>query len=368
VLHLHGGRAYGGVETLLVSLARHAALAPTLDQTFALVFPGRLAGELADAGAPVAIVGPARASRPLGVLRARRHVAALVRQLRPSAAIVHSPWAHVVCGPALARRGCRIVWWVHGVADPPTWVDRLAARRPPSAVVFNSRFSAERARMRLDGRPSCVLYPPVAPVSPLRADERAALRASLGASEDEVVILQASRFEALKGHLALLEAAAHLDPARPWRLWLAGAPAASGPLSRRAIERRAAALGIAGRLAFLGERRDLRRVFGAADIYCQPNTRPDGLGLAFLEAMHAGLPVVTSAFDGAPEVVDDSCGVLVPPGEVGALATALEELVRDAARRRRLGEAGRARAARLTDPAARMADLAAFVGRVAGTS
>ena len=51
-----------------------------------------------------------------------------------------------------------------------------------------------------------------------------------------------------------------------------------------------------------------------------------------------------------------------------ALATALEELVRDAARRRRLGEAGRARAARLTDPAARMADLAAFVGRVAGTS
>jgi len=82
----------------------------------------------------------------------------------------------------------------------------------------------------------------------------------------------------------------------------------------------AARMGIAGRVRFLGERTDTSALYAAADLYCQPNTQPDSYGLTFVEALSAGLPVITSAIGGATEIVDASCGVLVPPGDPAALA------------------------------------------------
>jgi glycosyltransferase involved in cell wall biosynthesis len=100
----------------------------------------------------------------------------------------------------------------------------------------------------------------------------------------------------------------------------------------------------------------------AADLHCQPNTGPEPFGLAFAEALHAGRPVVTCAHGGALEIVDDTCGVLVPPGDAAALAAALRGLIDDPGRRMRLGAAGPARAGALCDPgaaAARLRDLLA---------
>ncbi len=79
-----------------------------------------------------------------------------------------------------------------------------------------------------------------------------------------------------------------------------------------------------------------------------------------MEALSAGLPVVTSGIGGALEIVDESCGALVRAGDAGALAGALERLIRDGEERGRLGRAGRVRAAQLCDPATqtrRIADL-----------
>jgi glycosyltransferase involved in cell wall biosynthesis len=101
----------------------------------------------------------------------------------------------------------------------------------------------------------------------------------------------------------------------------------------------------------LGERTDLARLMAAADLFCQPNLRPEPFGMVFVEAMHARLPVVGSNSGGTPEVIDASCGVLVPPDDPAALAASLRELIGEPGLRARLGAAGPARAALLSDPA-----------------
>jgi glycosyltransferase involved in cell wall biosynthesis len=100
----------------------------------------------------------------------------------------------------------------------------------------------------------------------------------------------------------------------------------------------------------LGARDDARLVVAAADIYCQPNLEPEPFGLSLVEAMYAGLPVVTSASGGAVEIVDQTCGVLTAPGDVDGVSHALAELIADTPRRERLGQSGRRRAAALCAP------------------
>jgi glycosyltransferase involved in cell wall biosynthesis len=70
----------------------------------------------------------------------------------------------------------------------------------------------------------------------------------------------------------------------------------------------------------------------------------------FVEALSAGVPVVTTAAGGAPEIVTADCGALVGPGDPHALAAALQTLIDWPDRRRALGEAGPARARALCDP------------------
>ncbi|HET6908294.1 MAG TPA: glycosyltransferase family 4 protein, partial [Mycobacteriales bacterium] len=89
---------------------------------------------------------------------------------------------------------------------------------------------------------------------------------------------------------------------------------------------------------------DLRPLLQRAEIYVQPSRR-EAFGLAALEAMQAGLPVIASAVGGLPElVVDGATGRLVPPGDVDALATAMAVLINDPELRRTWGTAARQRA------------------------
>ena len=86
LLHVYSGNLYGGIEAILVSLARYRALCPGLAQEFALCFDGRLSRELQTLGVPVHSVGEVRASRPLTIQRARRALATARRQPRGTTA------------------------------------------------------------------------------------------------------------------------------------------------------------------------------------------------------------------------------------------------------------------------------------------
>ena len=92
------------------------------------------------------------------------------------------------------------------------------------------------------------------------------------------------------------------------------------------------------------------RLLAGSDIYCQPNIEPDAFGISLIEAMAAGLPVVTSALGGAKEIVDETCGVLVAPRDPATLASELSALLENRGRRERLGANGPGAGARAVRP------------------
>jgi glycosyltransferase involved in cell wall biosynthesis len=97
-------------------------------------------------------------------------------------------------------------------------------------------------------------------------------------------------------------------------------------------------LGLGERLQLLGFRPDTGAVLAAADVVAVPSTRPDPFPNSALEALAAGRPVVASNAGGLPEMVrDGETGVLVPPGDHRALASALRALADDPDRRARMG-------------------------------
>jgi glycosyltransferase involved in cell wall biosynthesis len=131
------------------------------------------------------------------------------------------------------------------------------------------------------------------------------------------------------------------------------------------LERASSKLGILGRVRFLGERSDVSRILRAADIYCQPNTGPEPFGLAFVEALGVGIPVISTAIGAATEIIDDSCGVLVEPGDIESLAGALRRLIEERGERSRLGAAGPGRAQALCDPIRQIKRLAQALSSIA---
>jgi glycosyltransferase involved in cell wall biosynthesis len=109
-----------------------------------------------------------------------------------------------------------------------------------------------------------------------------------------------------------------------------------------AIHEDANRLGLGDRLVFTGATHEVPEYLRAADLFVLPSRR-EGLPVALLEAMACGLPCIASRLPGSTEtIIDDGRnGVLVPPGDVAALADAIAALLADPERRRALGAAAR---------------------------
>lgn len=360
VLHLYSGNLYGGIEALLVTLARlrgAASMAPE----YALCFEGRLSRELREAGVPVHLLEPVRVSRPWTVWRARRRLAEVLARGNYDVAVCHAPWPQALLGPVVARAGVPLAFFQHDSATGRHWVERWAARTRPDVALSNSQFTAASLARLYPGVTPRVVYLPV-PAREATSGARERLRGEFGASPETCVILQVSRMQGWKGQALHLRALARLRQRTDWQCWLAGG--AQRPEEEAyvaSLKRLAEAEGIGGRVRFLGQRQDVPDLLAAADVFCQPNEGPEPFGISLVEALGAGRPVVTTRLGAAPEVLSADCGVLVPPGDVGALASALEQLVADAGERTRLGNQGPARAKALSEPTARLAELASIL-------
>src|SRR5262249_5130975 len=255
--------------------------------------------------------------------------------------------------------GARVLW-AHDAFAGTHWTERKAARLHPSLVICNSEFTSRAVGAWLPAARRVVVLPPVSAPA-IAPGTRETVRRELDARPETTVILIASRFERWKGHVDLLDAAASLTG--NWTVWIAGAPQRPHEAEyERELRQLAAGPALSGRVRFLGERRDIARVFAGADVHCQPNTHPEPFGIAFVEALDAGLPVVTFDSGGAREIVTAACGLLLPPADRGALATALQRLVDDSSFRATLAHGGPARARALCDPASQVARLERALG------
>ncbi|MFL6283815.1 MAG: glycosyltransferase family 4 protein [Pyrinomonadaceae bacterium] len=354
VLHVHSGNLYGGVETMLSTLARRRNSCPQMEPHFALCFEGRLGVELRDSGAPVHRLPGVRVSRPATVVRARRALAALLREESFDVAVCHSTWTQAVFGKVVRASSLPLVFWSHDAPRGTHWLERWARRTPPDFVVCNSHYTARALGSLYPRARAEVVYCPVElpDLTPYRTPEsRAAVRAEFDTPSDAAVIIQVSRMEACKGHSPHLHALKSLLKLEGWVCWIVGGgQRAQERLYEERLKTEAEGLGLGGRLRFTGQRSDVARLLAAADIYSQPNTSPESFGLTFIEAMHTGLPVVTTAIGGATEVLGEGCGLLVPPGSPGELVEQLRQLLDDPRLRRRMGQAGQTRARLLCDP------------------
>ncbi len=367
LLHVHSGNLYGGVEALLSTAARCRALCAEMHPEFALCFDGRIAAELRQTGATVHILGHVRARNPLQVISARRRLIQILSAGTFDAVICHMAWPLAVFGPAVRRVKLPLIFWMHDAVTSRNWLVLWARLSPPDLTLCNSRFTASTLGRLFIGTPCEILYYPVARrAEKLESVEREALRRRIDTPSEAVVIIQASRMEPWKGHRTLLEALARLTVVPQWVCWIAGGPQRpEEAVYEKALRALATDLGLMERIRFLGWRSDVDQLLLAADIYCQANLGAEPFGIAFIEAMQAGLPVVTTSAGGPLEILDESCGILVHPNDAVSLAAALQSLLTDKSRRRRLGGAGVQRAAQLCDPGRQLRQLHNIIQRAA---
>jgi glycosyltransferase involved in cell wall biosynthesis len=235
----------------------------------------------------------------------------VARRAARDADLVHAHWLPAGAVAVLTGRPFVVQLWGTDVevARRAPWLARRILRRARLAICASQELAG--AARELGAR--------VVRVIPSGVD----VPESVGDPDEPPHILYAGRLSAEKGVLELVEAARGLP------LVVAG----DGPLREQ----------VPGALGFVPHD-ELLGLYGRAAVVACPSRR-EGFGVVCAEAMAHGRPVVASAVGGLRDlVVDGETGLLVPPGDVAALRSALERLLADAELRRRLGAAARARA------------------------
>ncbi len=328
------GELFGGAERHILGLADFLRRRD-LDPRILLFSAGELADRCRDENLPVDVLQLSSAYDLAGP----RRLGAWMAQHGLRVAHVHGYKATVNAALAPGRFG--MVATLHGQGEP-TWrkptaylkdriyrtLEVLACRKLSAAVCFvtadlQQRHGAAYGSLRLATVHNGI-EPMDAAAFPQRPD---------GLVDGRLHALMLGRLSAVKGITFMLEAMARLESGHPWQLTLAG----DGPL-RRDLEAQAARLGIADRVTFLGFRRDPHALLAHGDLLVMSSLH-EGLPYTLLEAMSLGRPTLASDVGGLAEVLrHDETGLLVPVGDVGGFAAALDRLGRDGELRRSLGE------------------------------
>ena len=342
----------GGAEKLVLDIAGAFAGAGDASCIIVLNGPGPLS-ERVPAGVPVHYLDLDR-SRRGSYLQVLGRLHRLTSDLALDALQCHLPMANFF-GLTLALRGrTRIFPTVHnnrefdygatnGLLRPRLrkfayrrMVDRCRRMVAVSQAVKEAMVEALGLRGTRADR--IVVVPNGVPIpEPVTAEVRAGLRQDLGLVGEERLIVGVGRLSAQKNFQDLVEALTLLPTdGVPWRCLIAGDGNLKGDLADR-IE----AAGLSRRITLAGHVSDIPGLLQAADIFCLPSLW-EGLPLALLEAMAAGLPVVAYRIDGVSEVViDGEHGCLADKGRNDQLAAGLERLLADPEAAVRLGRAGR---------------------------
>jgi len=191
-----------------------------------------------------------------------------------------------------------------------------------------------------------------------RVRDHAAFAEEFRARHRTPIVAFVGRLAYYKGLNVMLDAMREI----PGTLVIVGA----GP-ERRALEAQRDRLGLTARVVFAGRVPDVVPYLAAADVGVLPSSHPtENFGLSMVEMMACGIPVVCTELGTGTTFVNQNreTGLVVPPGDAGALARAVRALLEDDALRRRMGEAARSRAHRLFSTEEMMRGLEAVYERV----
>jgi glycosyltransferase involved in cell wall biosynthesis len=343
ILHLRSGRGLYGAEGVILALARETRRAghePLIAALWDRRGPDRTLVDCASAeGLEATTLEVAGRIDPLAIPR----LAALARARRCDLLHAHDYKTIALAVPAAALLGLPLVANLHGDTAETRrirlyeWLNYRLLRFCQRVVAVSRELRARAAAFVDAAR--LVQIDNGIDLDRLRAGvhPHRTLRVELGVPPEAPLLGIVGRLAPEKGHSVLLEALGRL--ARRWRrdrprphLLVVG----HGP-RRASLEAAAHAHGLEHRVHFLGQRADLPDLYAALDLLVHPSLR-EGLPLVVLEAAALGVPVVASSVGAIPEALDHgAAGILLPPGDVDALAAALDHALGHPAHMRSLG-------------------------------
>jgi glycosyltransferase involved in cell wall biosynthesis len=323
------GEIWGGVERFIVTLATGLRYLG-IELLVVLFYDGPLAAALREQRISVVTLESFGKYDPRTVTQLR----GVLREHRINVLHVHGYRASVVGCLAARPLGIKIVKTEHGQIEPfPGWravlsharlianaaLERLANRCSLDAQVFVSADIQQRLRLTAARIPQRVIHNGIETPRP-RTDTLRERRSSADAAFDVGIV---GRIDKVKGHEILLRAVACLRHLPRLRVHVFG----TGPLEAE-CRRMAADAKLSEVVLFHGFEPAIHERMASLDLLVMPSLH-EGLPYVLLEAMSLRVPIVASRVGGLREVLDDGSGMLVPPGDPYALATAIERLYGD---------------------------------------
>jgi len=340
------------IHTILLTAGLNDQL---FESTLVTGVEGRYEGNMLDLAAakgvkPIIIPQLRRNVDPLGGLITLFKLYRLMRRERPH--IVHT---HTATAGLLGRLAARlagvpvIVHTFHGhvlrgyfgpiLSEGLVWMERFLAHLSDRIVTVSEGQRRELAGYGVAPLEKITVVPLGFELEALLACEshRGELRRELGLADDSKLAGIVARLVPIKNHRLFLQAAQAVAEAVPQARFLV---VGDGEL-REELEAYSRDLGLDGRVLFTGWRRDLACLYADLDVVALTSIN-EGTPVSLIEALAAGVPVVTTAVGGVPDVVvDGETGYLVEAGDVKGMAAAIIELLRNPERAKEVGMAGR---------------------------
>ncbi len=355
VLHIIPDFGPGGAERMSVHLMRD--LSRRDFKVAAISLFGRMGTDLEDLLAESKVPTWYLDKRPGPDPKMVPRIARVLKAFRPHVIHTHRHALSYALLPAFYYKVPVIVHTVHSMAEYDMAGNEIhkKAARLIHRVAFKRRVvpvaiarEVAQSLTSVYGVPEVSSVPNGIPVEAFGKPKvgRETWRTREGFGQENVLFVCLAGLRPVKNHSLLLEAfsqgPASTDPRA--HLLLVGA----GDL-RDELEKKARTLGLGARVSFMGLRADIPEVLSAADVFVLSSDW-EGNPLSVMEAMAAGIPVISTAVGGVPELVEEGkSGLLVPRGDVSALARAMSLLAKDRELRGDMGRAAYERAVQRFD-------------------
>lgn len=335
----------GGAELALVHLIQQGR---ALGVEWQVIFlqEGPMVAHMADLGVQTEVVNAGHVRNLSRFVATVTRIAALLRRERADVVVGWMSKAHLYSGTAARLSGIPALWFQHGITSQH-WMDRLATRIPARGILACSQSAAKAQAQLKPSRPIQVVYPTV----DLKRFNSACLptpteaRQRLGLTHDGPLIGMVARLQRQKGTHILIEAMPEVLRSHPGlRTVIVGGIHDLEPDYPAHLEERVASLGLQEQVIFAGLQNNVQEWIQAMDIVANVSEN-EGFGIAIIEAMALGKPVVAGDAAGPTEIITPGVdGLLSPFGDAEALAQAICRYLDDPAWAQSVGAAARERA------------------------
>ena len=342
VIHLVEDMKTGGAERVIADIAEGLDSEKYDVRVWCIARGGNTADELAEKGIEVKILGISSYHNPLKILRLKR----LLTEAGPDIVHTHGYFASVIGRLSAKKAGIPIIFaHVHSTywdyKKKHILMERKLSRFTHKIICCSravENFVKDIEKVG-DGK-TLVIYNGVDEERFYPMEDAPSIRTELGIDEKALVVGTVSSLTPHKGHEYLIQAASLVKEELPSAKFLI---VGDGPL-RTELEDQVKNFSAHPFIMFTGTRKDVPKILSVMEVFVLPSSSREGLGIAIIEAMAAEKPVVATDIGGIPEAVKKGeTGFLVSPGDPGALAKAIIELLQNPEKAKEMGKKGRAR-------------------------